>query len=121
MKKMLIIVVSFLSLSACAHKSKVSTKPVNTINRFLYEWVVSEKGSITNASKYAINISAADNSTDIFIENFNNSFTSPISAAIIGDSIYIPNQLNHGKVVFGVGYIWSNATYGQYGSITMNY
>ena len=96
-------------------------------NKFLGNWMVFEKGSITQAAQYPISIEAAAYSsnpvTDVIIKNFYNYFTTPIKGSISksGDTLFIPNQQYEGKVLFGVGYIYSNTTYGQYGGITMRY
>ncbi len=95
-----------------------------TRDKFLGDWTVFEKGSTTEAAQYPVSISASDNITAVIINNFNNYFTAPIppiTASVLGDTIYIPNQQIAGKVIFGKGYIYSNVTYGQYGSISMSY
>jgi hypothetical protein len=96
-------------------------------SKFLGVWQVFEKGSITESSRYAISIQEAAYSanpvTDVIITNFYNYFRTPIRGSIskTGDTLYIPNQQYEGKIVFGVGYIVPQSTYGQYGAITMRY
>ncbi|GAA4464425.1 hypothetical protein GCM10023093_14730 [Nemorincola caseinilytica] len=91
-------------------------------DKFLGNWHVLEKGSITLAAQYPISIEPTTNLTDVVIKNFYNYFKTPIKATIIGgDSIVIPNQQYEGKVLFGIGHIYSNVTYGQYGAIEMRY
>jgi hypothetical protein len=90
-------------------------------DKFLGNWHVLEKGSITLAAQYAISIEASNNLTEVTIKNFYNYFKTPIKAYIKADSIFIPNQQYEGKLLFGIGYIYSNVTYGQYGAIEMRY
>lgn len=89
--------------------------------KFLGNWTVFEKGSITQASQYPISIVEGDKITDVVIKNFYNYFTVPVLANVYHDTLFIPNQQYQGKVLFGVGYIYTNVTYGQYGSINMEY
>jgi len=111
------------SQGACTCKSGYQGANCETIARlkFLGNWEVFEKGSITNAAQYPISIEASDNITNVVIRNLFNYFQVPISGYVSNDTLYIPNQQYEGKVVFGVGYIYSNTTYGQYGSISMHY
>jgi hypothetical protein len=111
----------------CICPSGYSGTNCETITRqkFIGNWQVFEKGSITNAAQYPISIQAstAPNAliTDVVIKNFYNYFTSSIKGIVSGDTLYIPNQQLEGKVIFGVGFIYTNVTYGQYGSISMSY
>ena len=89
--------------------------------RFLGNWSVSEKGSITEAAQYPVSIIPGTLITDVLIENFYNYFSTPIRASVQGDTIFIPNQGYEGKTVFGIGYIYSSVTYGLYGAINMAY
>ena len=90
-------------------------------DKFLGNWSVFEKGSVTQAAQYPVSIQAGFNITDVVITNFYNYFTVPVNATVNNDTLFIPNQQYQGKVLFGVGTISSNTTYGQYGSITMEY
>ncbi|MCF8451332.1 MAG: calcium-binding EGF-like domain-containing protein [Taibaiella sp.] len=90
-------------------------------DKFLGNWTVFEKGSITLAAQYPISIEPTTDVYDVVIKNFYNYFRTPIKATVVGDSLFIPNQQYEGKVLFGVGYIFSNVTYGQYGAIEMRY
>jgi hypothetical protein len=93
-------------------------------NKFLGNWQVFEKGSVTNAAQYAISITEGPNITDLRIQNFYNYFTVNVDAyvgGVNGDTLYIPNQQLQGKVIFGVGNIYTTTTYGAFGSITMCY
>lgn len=89
--------------------------------KFIGNWTVFEKGSITLGAQYPISIEPATEPTDVVIRNFYNYFRTPIRGTVHGDSLFIPNQQYEGKVVFGVAHIFSNVTYGQYGSIEARY
>jgi len=90
-------------------------------NKFLGNWTVFEKGSITLAAQYPISIEATTAVYDVTIKNFYNYFKTPIKATVVGDSLFIPNQQYEGKVLHGIGYIYSSVTYGQFGAIEMRY
>ncbi len=90
-------------------------------NKFIANWQVFEKGSGTNASQYGISIQQDAPITNVTITNFYNYFTVPVKAYITNDTITIPNQELQGKVIFGVGFIYSPNTYSQYGAISMRY
>ena len=90
-------------------------------DKFLGNWEVFEKGTRTKAAQYAISIQKSTLTTDVVIVNFYNYFHTSIKGYINGDSLYIPNQQYEGKVLFGIGYIYSTATYGQFGAIAMRY
>ena len=90
-------------------------------DKFLGNWSVFEKGSITQAAQYPISIQEGTKITDVVIKNFYNYFTTPINASVYHDTLFIPNQQYEGKVLFGVGYIYTTVTYVQYGAINMEY
>lgn len=97
-----------------------------TRNKFLGNWSVFEKGSITNASQYGVTIESFDDpgSTDpsnITIRNFYNYFKTPVKAYCVLDTMFIPNQEYEGKLLFGVGTIYSTSTYGQFALMTVRY
>lgn len=98
-----------------------ATCEIVTRAKFLGNWTVTEKGSISTATTYTITIAAGTNAPDVTISNFYNFFTQPIKGYVVGDTLYIPNQALQGKVVFGIGPILSNTTYGPYGAISMCY
>ena len=89
--------------------------------KFIGNWTVSEKGSLTAADQYSISITEGTGISDVKILNFYNYFSHPIAATVFHDTLYISNQQLEGKVVFGIGYIYSSAAYGQYGAINMAY
>ncbi len=94
-----------------------------TISRykFLGNWSVFEKGSETQAANYGVTISEGAKVSDVVITNFYNYFTVPIYGSVIHDTLIIPNQQYQGKVLFGIGYIYTSTTYGQFGGINMEY
>jgi hypothetical protein len=93
-------------------------------DKFLGNWQVFEKGSATVSAQYATSIVKGPKITDVEIINVYNYFRAHIKgyvAGINGDTLYIPNQQLEGKVIFGVGAISSNTTYGQFGAIALRY
>lgn len=114
---------------ACICQSGYEGSNCETMSRkkFLGNWTVFENGTRTEAAQYNVTIKEADpvngvdNPTDVKIYNFYNYFRTTIKGYVTGDTLYIPNQCYEGKVVFGVGYIYSDNTYGQYGRIEMRY
>ena len=90
-------------------------------NKFLGNWNVFEKGTRTAAAQYPVTIETGNLPTDVIIKNFYNYFKTNIRGYVTNDTLYIPNQQYEGKVLFGVGYIYSDVTYGQYGRIAMRY
>ena len=89
--------------------------------KFKGNWNVYEKGSRTQAAQYGVSIELGETPTEVVILNLYNYFTTPIRATVSHDSLIIPNQQYQGKVVFGVGYMSTDVTYGQYGRIYMSY
>ena len=93
-------------------------------NKFLGNWQVFEKGSTTNYAQYSISIIEGPKVTDVYIKNFYNYFTVAIKGyvgGVNGDTLTIPDQQLQGKLIFGVGNIYTTTTYGQFGSINMCY
>ncbi len=91
-------------------------------SKFIGAWTVTEKGSTSPSAQYPVGIATSNNVTDVLITDFNNKPNSNVNGYVDGDTLYIPNQLTLGKVVFGKGYIdINNTTYGQYGTIIMRY
>ncbi len=90
-------------------------------NKFLGNWSVFEKGTRTESAQYPITIETGKEITDVIIKNYYNYFKTSVKAYVAGDTLYIPNQQYEGKVLFGVGYVFSDVTYGQYGRISMRY
>lgn len=114
------------SQGACTCPSGYGGTNCETVlrNKFLGNWQVFEKGSTTNAAQYAISIVTGPKITDVQIINLFNYFTIPVNgyvAGVNGDTLYIPNQQLQGKVVFGVGNIYTTTTYGAFGSLNMCY
>ena len=90
-------------------------------NKFLGNWNVFEKGSLTNAAQYPIAIKPAELVTDVIIKNFYNYFRTDVRGYVVGDSLFIPNQQFEGHLIFGGGYIYTTNTYGQFAAINMYY
>ncbi len=90
-------------------------------DKFVGNWNVFEKGSITLPAQYPVSVEPALLTSDVVIKNLYNYFRTPIRATVQGDRIIIPNQQYEGKIVFGRGQIFSSVTYGQYGRIEMRY
>jgi hypothetical protein len=106
----------------CPSGYEGSNCETETREKFLGTWRVFEKGTRTPANQYAITIEkSSPQLTDVVITNFYNYFHTSIKASVIGDTLFIPNQQYEGKLTFGVGYIYSNVTYGQFGLIAMRY
>ena len=92
-------------------------------DKFLGNWLVTEKGSMSFATQYYVRIAEGDSLTaviNVVIENFYNYFTKPLNAYVKRDSIFIPTQNYQGKVVFGYGYCLAD-TFGSYNKIVMKY
>lgn len=91
-------------------------------DKFLGNWVVFEKGSMTLPAQYAVTIipDTPGSVINVQIINFYNYFNTPIRAFVQRDSIIIPSQSYKGKVVFGYGY-YSNNSSGTDPKITMRY
>ena len=93
--------------------------------KFIGNWQVFEKGSTTLASQYLLSVMEGPKITDVIIKNFYNYFNPSVIkgyvAGVNGDTLYIPNQQLMGKITFGVGYIYTTTTYGQFGQISMSY
>jgi hypothetical protein len=95
-------------------------------NKFLGIWSVFEKGSISNAAQYTVTISAFDDpgNTDpsnVMIHPFYNYFKTNVKAYVVRDTMFIPNQEYEGKLLFGIGTIYSTSTYGQYAAMSVRY
>ncbi len=90
-------------------------------DKFIGNWSVFEKGSLTEAAQYPLSIVRGSLITDVSINNFYNYFLTPIHGYIAGDTLYIPNQEYQGKVLFGIGFIYTDVTYGQFGRLSMRY
>ncbi len=90
-------------------------------NKFLGNWDVSEKGSITTAAQYGLTIMPDTAINCVKITNFNNYFRTNIRANVQGVTLVIPNQQYEGKSVIGVGTISLSTSTGQFGSMTLKY
>ncbi|PQJ09185.1 hypothetical protein CJD36_020580 [Flavipsychrobacter stenotrophus] len=96
---------------------------ITTRARYLGGWKVAEKGTTTPAREYQVAIETSNiDAYHVTLKNVYNYFKAPISAYVIKDTIFIPNQQLEGKVIFGRGYIHTtniNAT--ENNTLTMLY
>ena len=98
-----------------------------SIEKFISEWVVSEKGSTTSApSPYSIDIEENINSvTTVSITQLDNPYYSSSFNAIIAninaDSIFIPSQVIGSAYIVGKGFFKASTTTGLGNKITMRY
>jgi len=92
-----------------------------TRNRYLGVWHVTEDGTYSNATQYAISVEPGPNITELRIKNFRNSFQEDIQAFVKGDTITIPNQVVETKTVRGFGFIVDDKAYGENGKIVIRY
>ncbi len=91
--------------------------------KFTGNWNVTEKGSISPTTQfYNIEISSpGTSSSSLVLFNLDNNALQ-LACTISGDSIYIPQQTTiNNKSYVGVGYIYTDATHGPNGAITMRY
>lgn len=73
--------------------------------KFVRQWNVFEKGSVSPSRQYPISIENGTAADAVRIRNFYNYFTGKVAATVHLDSLIIPNQQMEGKVVFGKGTI----------------
>ena len=96
-----------------------------SIDKFLGSWNVSEQGTLTAFRNYTVEI--VNNSLTSFgntvqIQDLYDTFPEfVITSYVIVDSLFIPSQQISGKTFIGKGYIHSNPSFGQNGTITMRY
>lgn len=90
-------------------------------NRFLGIWTVTEDGSISNAAQYPVAIEEGPKIEDIRIKTFYNSLTTPVSAFVKGDTMYIPEQQINNFTLQGIGTITDDKYNGDHGKIIVNY
>ncbi len=96
--------------------------------KFLGSWQVFERGSASGThNPYQVSIQSngsfyAINSIYImWLYNYGLPSSPYIDGYVSGDSIFIPSQQIDTKTIIGRGYIHSNSSFGQFGSITMAY
>lgn len=111
------------NLGVCICPSGYEGIQCETVSRdkFIGNWNVFEKGSRTNAAQYPVAIKPDVNVTDVIIKNFYNYFRTDVKGYVIHDTLFIPNQQYEGHLLFGVGFIYSSNTYGQFAAINMKY
>ena len=98
--------------------------------KYMGTWEVFEKGSQESSyAQYQISIEINGSGypinyvTIMGLYNYGFSSYPYINATINGDSIFIPSQsiYSEPKTIVGRGYIHSNSSFGQFGTITMAY
>ena len=92
-----------------------------SVDKLVGVWNVSEKGSTTLSTHYSVYIKRDTAGSLMLIQNFNDYFSVDIRATIIGDSIFIPEQILEGKRIIGIGKSYYKASYGGYGVIDLAY
>lgn len=89
-------------------------------DKFIGSWNVTEDGSQTVQTQYALALEKSGDPTVIYIKNLYNYFSS-VRAVIHNDTITIPNQSMQGKVVFGKGFIYGDTILGPNSMISIRY
>jgi len=90
-------------------------------DKFFGNWSVFEPAGISDAGQFDLSIVESGNQANtLSIINMHN-LLPPVSAYVIGDNIFIPNQKVGIYTVFGAGVRSSSVTYGQYSSTIMSY
>lgn len=95
---------------------------ITSRDRYLGAWKVSEKGTTTPQREYQVAIETNNlDAAHVSLKNFYNYFKSPISAYVVKDTIFIPNQQLEGKIVYGKGYIHTTSTTTTNNTVTFAY
>jgi hypothetical protein len=105
----------------CALGYEGSNCATRSRDKFTGVWTINEKGSNTNADQYRTTIDTGAIVTDLIITNFHNFGTVPVTASVVGDTMFIYTQCHEGKYVDGIGVITPNTTYGQYDFMLVYY
>lgn len=92
-----------------------------TRQRYLGSWVVTENGSVTEPAQYTVSIEPGDNISELRIKSLRNLFTTAVSAYVIGDSLYIPEQITDDHDITGYGYMTDEKFYGDNGKLVVYY
>jgi len=78
-------------------------------NKFLGEWQAAQKGITVEPLLYPISMATGNAVNTVLINNFNNSFTTPVSANVTGmDNLVIPSQTVQGNTISGTAFYDSN-------------
>jgi hypothetical protein len=73
--------------------------------KFLGLWQVAQKGITPEPILYSISITPGNSIPIVLIQNFNNTFSQPVSANTLGtDSLIIPVQVAQGSTISGSAY-----------------
>lgn len=107
----------------CVCKSGYEGPQCETVTRDKYigTWTVFEKGTVTSSNTYVIAFKYGVGPTDMVITGFYNRLTSPVSARVKGDSVFIPQQIVENYEIQGSGYLDREAYYAKHGVITVRY
>lgn len=89
-------------------------------DKFIGSWNVTEQGSQSIQTQYALAVEKDADPTIVHIKNLYNYFSS-VKATIHHDTLTIPNQNLQGKVVFGVGFIYGDTILGANTMISLRY
>jgi hypothetical protein len=93
-----------------------------TRTRYLGTWIVSEDGTLTNAAQYPISVEMGANITELSIKNFRNlPLSTPVSAFVKDDTMYINDQTIDGNHFLGVGYLQFDKFHGEHGKLVVRY
>lgn len=92
-----------------------------TRERYLGPWRVTENGTITDAIQYTVSVEAGDNISEVRIKSFRNLLVDYVSAFVVSDSIYVPEQTVQNYTIVGHGYITDEKYYGDNGKMVLYY
>lgn len=92
-----------------------------TTDKFKGIWYVTEDGTLSNTTQYAVSLEPGSGISDVKITNFRNFFTSPVNGFVKGDTLYIPQQVVNNNEVQGIGYLEDDKFYGVHGKLTLRY
>jgi hypothetical protein len=88
-------------------------------------WNVNEDGTLSSAGQYAMSIETGDRVNEVKINNFQNIFTTPLTAVCYKDTLILPLTTINGYTVEGRGFIVDtdplNQHYYQHAVMTVIY
>lgn len=96
-----------------------------TREKFKGVWGVAESGSISGPISYAVSVENGANINELQIRNFQNFYDAKVTAYVVGDSIFIPEQqvVDQGdtKTIVGRGAFDIEYFYGLHGKLILRY
>ena len=92
-----------------------------TREKFKGIWYVTEDGTLSNTTQYAVSLELGGGINEIKITNFRNFFTTPVNGFVKNDTLYIPQQTVQNNEVQGIGYLQDDKFYGVHGKLTLRY